>query len=640
MAKGKNTGKQKDNLGQALLKGQKRHQGSRRGERKKKELLESDAIAALGFSSVAQTKKSVTEVNELEAFLADAVMSGRSFEAYRQSRVIEVDVPQDTPSLLSIDTTTEYDHVVFDFHDLPVPRRPAWTREMTAIELAQKETTSFLRWRKHIADLQAQNSSLQVTPFEKNIDYWRQLWRVIERSHVVVQVVDARSPLLFRCPDIEILTTETHPHKLSVLLVNKADYLSEEERENWREYFLAKQIPFIFFSAKFEQESLDSKQTEENAPSIGTHSRVDLISRDELLLTLETLAKKAFEKRGDGVESPQSYEQLPELSKAKIESIVDSGAFTMDWFLTECLGDILQFSEKSLKQLFIQYYNRSADTREIAMKQVITEAKEKQDHREKPTAGMIGYPNVGKSSVINVLCGVTSTDHHLTRVSVAATPGHTKHFQTVILSPEFMLCDCPGLVFPTFMNSKADLLCNGILPIDEIRGRDFFPAIETICRCIKRGTLAQVYGISFPLVDSIQRVPAQMLLEEFCKKRNYMGSGHDRFNEAYGARILLKDFVRGKLCYCSRPPSLASENEPAPLPAEEFEIDELALEVGDQLLLTESLNVKQASADTKKYGKKGKKNRSKNPYTDSTNLAAMSSGNKAFTRVVRSWDEK
>ena len=54
---------------------------------------------------------------------------------------------------------------------------------------------------------------------------------------------------------------------------------------------------------------------------------------------------------------------------------------------------------------------------------------------------MVGYPNVGKSSVINVLCGIK-------RVSVGSMPGKTKHFQTIYLKPDLILCDCPGLVFP------------------------------------------------------------------------------------------------------------------------------------------------------------------------------------------------
>ena len=42
-----------------------------------------------------------------------------------------------------------------------------------------------------------------MTPFERNIDFWRQLWRVVERSDVVVQILDARDPLFFRSADLE-----------------------------------------------------------------------------------------------------------------------------------------------------------------------------------------------------------------------------------------------------------------------------------------------------------------------------------------------------------------------------------------------------------------------------------------------------
>lgn len=49
-----------------------------------------------------------------------------------------------------------------------------------------------------------ENPALRMTPFEKNLEVWRQLWRVVERSDVVVQVVDARQPLLYRCEDLEV----------------------------------------------------------------------------------------------------------------------------------------------------------------------------------------------------------------------------------------------------------------------------------------------------------------------------------------------------------------------------------------------------------------------------------------------------
>lgn len=90
---------------------------------------------------------------------------------------------------------------------------------------------------------------LTMTPFEKNLEFWRQLWRVIEKrslftsariaslqtmssSDVIVQIVDARNPLLFRCEDLENYVREMSPdgRKINVILVNKADLLTEKQR--------------------------------------------------------------------------------------------------------------------------------------------------------------------------------------------------------------------------------------------------------------------------------------------------------------------------------------------------------------------------------------------------------------------------
>lgn len=42
-------------------------------------------------------------------------------------------------------------------------------------------------------------------------------------------------------------------------------------------------------------------------------------------------------------------------------------------------------------------------------------------------------------------------------------------FQTLYVDSNLMLCDCPGLVFPSFVTTKADLVVNGVLPIDQMR---------------------------------------------------------------------------------------------------------------------------------------------------------------------------
>ena len=46
--------------------------------------------------------------------------------------------------------------------------------------------------------------------------------------------------------------------------------------------------------------------------------------------------------------------------------------------------------------------------------------------------GMVGFPNVGKSSIINALLGAASYSHKTQRVAVGSTPGKTKHFQVCI----------------------------------------------------------------------------------------------------------------------------------------------------------------------------------------------------------------
>jgi len=84
---------------------------------------------------------------------------------------------------------------------------------------------------------------------------------------------------------------------------------------------------------------------------------------------------------------------------------------------------------------------------------------------------MVGHPNVGKSSVINALCGEK-------RVSVSRTAGHTKRAQTIPLATGLCLLDCPGLVFPhallprTLMQQQQHHLDPLLLP-------SFPPSVQT-----------------------------------------------------------------------------------------------------------------------------------------------------------------
>lgn len=132
---------------------------------------------------------------------------------------------------------------------LRLPRRPLWDFDTTPEQLKKLEETEFLNWRRRLARIQDSDMFL-LTPFEKNLEVWRQLWRVVELADVVVQIVDARNPLFFTCFDIFDYCKEVSLNKKSVILLNKTDLLPDEVRLEWVEYFKSLGIDCFLFSAK------------------------------------------------------------------------------------------------------------------------------------------------------------------------------------------------------------------------------------------------------------------------------------------------------------------------------------------------------------------------------------------------------
>ena len=59
-----------------------------------------------------------------------------------------------------------------------------------------------------------------------------------------------------------------------------------------------------------------------------------------------------------------------------------------------------------------------------------------------------------------------------------------------------MLCDCPGLVMPSFVLTKADMIINGILSIDQMR--DHVQPVSLVCSLIPRQVLEAKYSIMIP----------------------------------------------------------------------------------------------------------------------------------------------
>ncbi|RHX99218.1 hypothetical protein DYB25_003002 [Aphanomyces astaci] len=492
-----------------------------------------------------------------------------------------------------------------DFAEMKVPRRPKWDATTTAAELNLHERESFLSWRRDIAlyvTLEAAAEAREVTPFEKNLEVWRQLWRVIERSDIVVQIVDARNPLFYRSMDLERYVKEVDENKQVMLIVNKSDFLTPAQRVAWADYFKDQAVDFVFFSAKEAQELLDAEYKQANI-ALGSSSDDEEDEEDS-----------EEEVEGGEVEEVVA---VPNAPVAALER-EDCKVLTRE--------DLLEYMETRAKAVFAKVGLRSEDRGLVKF-------------------GMVGFPNVGKSSAINALLGASNFAHHAQRVAVGATPGKTKHFQTLALSDTIMLCDCPGLVFPSFVNSKAEMLCCGVLPIAQLR--DHVPPCELVARRIPRVVFEKTYGIKVPVPNTGKYndpVNVYSVLEVYARARGFTTTGKSGPDTSRAARVLLRDYVMGKLLYCHPPPTVDVADAA-------FNPLELAKDfiggAAEVLLAHEDEEGKPtgfdlAGAESKRKGRKG---RDKNPYEDMDNAANavtahVSRGKKidrrekAFTRVT------
>jgi large subunit GTPase 1 len=211
--------------------------------------------------------RSVTEQAALDEFLSTAELAGTDFTAEKMNNVKIIHTDQKNPYLLS----AAEERAAVGKHKahkdrLTVPRRPHWSSSTTPEELDRMERDGFLEWRRGLAELQESNDLL-MTPFERNLEVWRQLWRVIERSDLVVQIVDARNPLLFRSEDLEKYVKHVGESKKNLLLINKADMLTLEQRQAWADYFEKADIAYTFFSASLAKELNETRDLDERDES-------------------------------------------------------------------------------------------------------------------------------------------------------------------------------------------------------------------------------------------------------------------------------------------------------------------------------------------------------------------------------------
>lgn len=152
----------------------------------------------------------------------------------------------------------------------------------------------------------------------------------------------------------------------------------------------------------------------------------------------------------------------------------------------------------------------------------------------KISVGVVGYPNTGKSSVINLLAGRTAT-------GVGANPGFTKGIIKIRLSPKIMLLDSPGII------SEKDYSTSHSFAMSKhtkVGARSYSQVQEPV---------VAVYNLmkEFPLLlEKFYEVESggdtELLIDELGKKKNFMKRGGE-VDEDRTARQILKDWQEGKI---------------------------------------------------------------------------------------------
>jgi len=171
-----------------------------------------------------------------------------------------------------------------------------------------------------------------------------------------------------------------------------------------------------------------------------------------------------------------------------------------------------------------------------ALLQLLKNYARNQNMKTAITVGVIGLPNVGKSSLINSLLRTRS-------VAVGSTPGITTNVQEVHLDKHVKLLDCPGIVF----NARSSAVNNALLNAVKIERLEDpkEPVYEIVSRVAKRELMKAFKIPSFSTGDEF--------LELVAKTRGKLLKGGVS-DTITAAKVVLQDWNSGKIPFFTSPP--------------------------------------------------------------------------------------
>lgn len=308
---------------------------------------------------------------------------------------------------------------------------------------------------------------------------WQELYKVVDSSDIIVEVIDARDPMGTRCLPLEKELKKNRSNKHLILLLNKCDMVPSWVAKKWVAH-LSKEYPTLAFHAS--------------------------------------------------VTNP--------------------------------------FGKNSLMQLLRQFAGLLRDRKHVSV-------------------GFVGFPNVGKSSVVNALKGQNSC-------KAAPVPGETKVWQYVALTKRIYLIDCPGIVpdhgnWEITIDAEADKVLKGVVRPEKLTSPSLY--IPTLLsRIVNTANLVKKYSIDPKIIEANPGFfsDANLFLTTLATRMGKLLKGGEPDLETV-ARVVIQDWQKGRLPYFVPPPNANKEDEEDDSPLVEPEADtqvedseEVAVEVTDE----------------------------------------------------------
>lgn len=232
-----------------------------------------------------------------------------------------------------------------------------------------------------------------------------------------------------------------------------------------------------------------------------------------------------------------------------IHTYHDPSPFTLHFSLLNCYRRMLTVFKAAWVRLLSKDYPTLAFHSSItnpfgkgSLIQLLRQFSQLHSDRKQISVGLIGYPNVGKSSIINTL-------RKKKVATVAPIPGETKVWQYVTLMKRIYLIDCPGIVPPNHNDTPQDILLRGVVRVEMVEQPEQY--IPAVLAKVKEHHMQRTYELK-GWNDHIH------FLELLARKGGRLLKGGEPDVDGV-AKMVLTDFMRGKIPWFTPAPVVEGE---------------------------------------------------------------------------------